>query len=191
MIPFPRDDLFVGREDIIAEISEKRTASPNHTRVALVGLIRRHWVSIRYAYRIRESSSQTWVFWVHAGNAARFEQAYRDIATKLDLPGRAEPKADIPQLVYNWLCDEANGQWLMTVDNADEDHVFFSHNTESGPHIGESPYRATPLARFLPRSINGAVLFTSRNLVATINLVRKKDNVIRVKPMAEDDALAI
>jgi hypothetical protein len=41
MIPFSRDDLFVGREDIIAEISSKRhkqAASRNHTRLALVGL---------------------------------------------------------------------------------------------------------------------------------------------------------
>jgi hypothetical protein len=40
IVPFSRDDLFVGREDIIAEISEKRkqAASRNHTRLALVGL---------------------------------------------------------------------------------------------------------------------------------------------------------
>jgi len=41
MVPFSRDDLFVGREDIIAKISEKRNkqaASRNHTRIALVGL---------------------------------------------------------------------------------------------------------------------------------------------------------
>lgn len=40
IVPFSRDDLFVGREDIIAKISEKRkqTVSRNHTRLALVGL---------------------------------------------------------------------------------------------------------------------------------------------------------
>jgi hypothetical protein len=41
MVPFSRDDLFVGRGDIIAKISEKRSkqvASRNHTRIALVGL---------------------------------------------------------------------------------------------------------------------------------------------------------
>jgi hypothetical protein len=40
MVPFLRDDLFVGRGDIIAKISEKRkqAASWNHTRIALVGL---------------------------------------------------------------------------------------------------------------------------------------------------------
>jgi hypothetical protein len=40
MIPFSKDSLFVGREDIIGEISEKRkqAALRNHTRLALIGL---------------------------------------------------------------------------------------------------------------------------------------------------------
>lgn len=38
MVPFAKDDLFVGREDIIAKISGRRAAAPTHTRVALVGL---------------------------------------------------------------------------------------------------------------------------------------------------------
>lgn len=40
MVPFSRDDLFVGREEIIAEIREKseQAASWNHIRLALVGL---------------------------------------------------------------------------------------------------------------------------------------------------------
>jgi hypothetical protein len=40
MVPFSRDDFFIGREDIIAKMSEKRkhVALRNHTRIALVGL---------------------------------------------------------------------------------------------------------------------------------------------------------
>jgi hypothetical protein len=38
MVPFARDDSFVGREDTIAKISERKAAAPTHTRVALVGL---------------------------------------------------------------------------------------------------------------------------------------------------------
>jgi uncharacterized membrane protein YuzA (DUF378 family) len=38
MVPFAKDDLFVGQEDIIAKISGRRAAAPTHTRVALVGL---------------------------------------------------------------------------------------------------------------------------------------------------------
>ena len=69
--------------------------------------------------------------------------------------------------------------------------LFSSHNTEPGQHIRDSPYRATALASFLPRTTNETVLLTSRNTIAAINLMGKKDNVIRVEPMAEDDALEV
>lgn len=72
-------------------------------------------IAIEYAYRLKESAPDIWVFWVHASNAARFEQAYRDIAAKVDLPGRDDPKTDILRLVCNWLCDEKNGRWLMNL----------------------------------------------------------------------------
>ena len=40
MIPFRKDDRFVGREDVLAEIDKRRkhTISQNHVRLALVGL---------------------------------------------------------------------------------------------------------------------------------------------------------
>lgn len=66
-------------------------------------------IAIEYAYRLKESAPDIWVFWVHASNAARFEQAYRDIVAKVDLAGRDDPKMDILRLVCNWLCGERNG----------------------------------------------------------------------------------
>lgn len=40
MIPFPRDSMFVGREDILAEINRRyeKVALRSHIRVALAGL---------------------------------------------------------------------------------------------------------------------------------------------------------
>jgi hypothetical protein len=40
MIPFQKDDNFVGREDILTKIHEKfkQAASQDHRRLALVGL---------------------------------------------------------------------------------------------------------------------------------------------------------
>ena len=131
------------------------------------------------------------MFWVHASNAARFKQAYRDIAAKVELPGRDDPKADILRLVYNWLCDETNGRWFMIVDNADEDHIFFRPDADLVAHTGDPHHGATPLASFLPQTPNGWILATSRDLVAAVNLVGKRYNVIQVEPMAEEDALAL
>ncbi|KAF2185579.1 hypothetical protein K469DRAFT_687903 [Zopfia rhizophila CBS 207.26] len=182
MVPFQRDSAFVGREDILAKIREKfeQAASQDHSRVALVGLggVGKSQIAIEYAYRVRESASQTWVFWVHASNAARFEQVYRDIAVKVELPGHDDPKADILRLVYNWLCDERNGRWLIVLDNADDDRVFSSPRVDlDGVAQGaEPPGGATPLTSFLPQTPNGWILVTSRDLVAAVNLVGMRRN---------------
>ncbi|KAB5569902.1 hypothetical protein GE09DRAFT_1283104 [Coniochaeta sp. 2T2.1] len=72
-------------------------------------------------FRARRSRSPpgqpgTWVFWVHAGTQARVEEGFRAIADAVKLPGRNQPKADIPQLVYNWLSNERNGRWVTILE---------------------------------------------------------------------------
>ncbi|KFY86469.1 hypothetical protein V500_07615 [Pseudogymnoascus sp. VKM F-4518 (FW-2643)] len=195
-VPFQRDSAFVGRKDILTEIGEKlELAAPrDHCRVALVGLggIGKSQIVIEYAYKLRESAPQTWVFWVHASNAARFKEAYTNIATKIELPGWDDPKADILRLVYNWLCDERNGRWLIILDNADDDRVFStSADSDSIAHGSEAPREAAPLESFLPQSSNGWILVTLRDLVAAVNLIGTRRNVIRVEPMAEEEALML
>jgi hypothetical protein len=130
---------------------------------------------------------------VHASNAARFKQAYRDIAAKVDLADCDDPKADILQLLRNWLCDDRNGRWLMILDNADDDQVFSSPGAgEDGAAQGAEFARgAAPLASFLPQTTNGWILVTSRYLVVAVNLVGTKHNVIQVEPKADEDALML
>ena len=82
-------------------------------------------LALQYAHGIRDASPQTFVFWVHASTRARFEEAYRDIADRLQLPGRSDPKANVLRLVSDWLRDEANGQWVMVLDNVDDVEMFF------------------------------------------------------------------
>jgi tetratricopeptide (TPR) repeat protein len=137
-----------------------------------------------------------WVFWVHASNAARFEQAYREIAAQVELPGRDDPKTDILRAVHSWLCDESNGRWLMVVDNADDDRVFASASTIDDPssavqRADPAKEAAAPLASFLPQAATGWILVTSRDLVAAVNLVGARHNVVEVDPMGEQDALTL
>lgn len=139
-----------------------------------------------------------WVFWVHASNTARFKQAYEEIAARIELPGRNDPKMDILPLVRSWLCDERNGRWLLIVDNADDDGVFTSTSVSANGDLdsvahGSNPAQeaAAPLASFLPQAANGWVLVTSRDRVAAMNLVGAGRNVIDVEPMDEPDALTL
>ncbi|MCJ1428558.1 hypothetical protein MMC29_006468 [Sticta canariensis] len=149
--------MFVGREDIIANIYEghEQVASQSHSRVALVGLggVGKSQIAIEYAYRVRESKPQIWVFWIHASNAVRFEQAYRNIAVKVEIPGRDDPKANVVRLVYDWLCDEKSGQWLMILDNADDQGVFLYSGSDfltTGQVNSESSRKAPLVSVGLP-----------------------------------------
>ncbi|KAL5405580.1 hypothetical protein PMIN04_012295 [Paraphaeosphaeria minitans] len=94
-------------------------------RAALVGLggVGMSQLAIQYAHSIRDASPHTFVFWVHANTRARFEEAYRDIADRLQLPGRSDPKANVLWMARDWLQDEAsgrrNGAVLITSQNKD------------------------------------------------------------------------
>lgn len=59
---------------------------------------------------MRESAPDVWVFWIHASNAARLEQRYQEVAAVAEILGRDDPKTNLLQLVYQWLCDARNGR---------------------------------------------------------------------------------
>ena len=64
---------------------------------------------------------------------------------------------NILQLVYQCLCDPRNGRWLMVLDNADDENIFFSGHTSN---------KRGPLVSFLPQAAHGSILITSRNGLA-------------------------
>ncbi|KAJ5917518.1 hypothetical protein N7466_011072 [Penicillium verhagenii] len=182
-VPFRQDKMFVGREAVISAIEENHGAiGHRHERVALVGLagVGKTQIAIEYSYRVRESSPDTWIFWIHASNATRLEQGYQEIAAVVDIPGRDDPQSNILQLVYRWLCDAQNGRWLMVLDNANEDSLCFRGNGSN---------ERGPLARFLPQAAHGSILITSRNGLAARNLVGSDGHMIKVHPMNEEESL--
>ncbi|CAI7593360.1 unnamed protein product, partial [Penicillium pancosmium] len=191
-VPFPRDPDFVSRNTLINQIREKSLVLGS--RIALVGLggVGKSQLAIEYSYRIRSKSPATWVFWVHASNEARFEQSFRDIADQLKLPSRQDPKANIFNLVENWLRDENNGKWICVLDNADNDKFLCSLRTsDKGASTKESPNASTkPLLEYLPRSPNGSTIITSRSRDIALKMVRPND-LIEVYPMERSEALEL
>ncbi|KAH8669305.1 hypothetical protein BGZ61DRAFT_483478 [Ilyonectria robusta] len=180
-IPFPPDPKFVERTDIVLWLRDQ-TAQPG-SRAALVGLggIGKSQVAIHYAHKVRQASPDTWVFWVHASSRARFEEAYRNIADKLQLPGRDDPKRNVLQLVHTWLCDEENGPWMMVLDNTDSVEVFFP---------GAHGSRDQSLASFLPKTGRGSIIITSRNTDAAERLAGP-DAIYNVPIMEKSQALQL
>ncbi|KAF1812001.1 hypothetical protein P152DRAFT_488337, partial [Eremomyces bilateralis CBS 781.70] len=187
-VPFAPDPDFVDRPDILTWICDK-CAGPG-ARAALVGLggVGKSQIAIRYCYDIRDTSPQTSIFWVYASTKARFEEAYRDIADRLKLPGRENPKADILRLVRNWLCEETNGQWTMILDNVDDVETFSSRKGEQ-----DKPSESPPasLAVYLPQSPNGSILITSRNKDAAAGLAGGYKNIKEVQAMDEAQGLQL
>ncbi|KAF1974637.1 TPR-like protein [Bimuria novae-zelandiae CBS 107.79] len=190
-VPFRRDPHFVDRH-ILSEIHCK--SQEPASRVALVGLggVGKSQLAVEYSYRVREKSPATWVFWVHASSRARFEEGYRKIAERGKLSGWDQPDVDILKPVHNWLCDEANGHWVMIIDNADDLSVFpRPTQRRNGSKDDVSSNAAASLLELLPQSPNGSILITSRSRDVAFRLTGSYADIIRVQPMDQAHALAL
>ncbi|GAB1311975.1 hypothetical protein MFIFM68171_02185 [Madurella fahalii] len=191
MIPFSRDEDFVARQALLDRIS--RSCGRPGSRTALVGLggVGKSQLAIEYAYRIRERSPEAWVFWVHASNAARFEQSFRGIAAHVRIPGRHNPKTNIFQLVHDWLGDERNGRWVLILDNLDNARFLTASCVGGDGHPADiDSTNSQPLIRCLPQCQHGSILVTSRSREAASELVEDRD-IIAVDPMDKEDALTL
>jgi hypothetical protein len=111
------------------------------------------------------------VFWVHASNAARIKQGYRDIADQVRLAGRNDPQADVFKLVHNWLRNE-NDKWLLVLDNADDAAALTlpASNEPKAQASSRDGARPRLLSWHLPRSKNGSVLVNSRTRSVALQL---------------------
>ncbi|KAH7343104.1 hypothetical protein BKA66DRAFT_577115 [Pyrenochaeta sp. MPI-SDFR-AT-0127] len=132
-----------------------------------------------------------WVFWVHASNAARFEQSYRDITNCIKVPGRQNPKAGIFQLVHEWLQDEEEGRRFLILDNVD-DPGFLLKAQSAGRDRETSSINdksSQPLISYVPRRQNRSVLITTRSRNMGLQLVEQRD-IITVESTEKRDAMA-
>ncbi|OCK76426.1 HET-domain-containing protein [Lepidopterella palustris CBS 459.81] len=182
-IPFRRDPDFIDRGPLLDHIRKK--CSVPASRIALVGLggVGKSQLAIEYCYRTKDRSPETCVFWVHASNAARLEQSYRDIADQVQLHGRKDLQANVFELVYGWLRNENNGKWLLVLDNADDAAALFSLAADSQkPQTSGDSKLARPLYTYLPQSKNGSILVTTRTKSVALKLVEESD-IIPIQPM--------
>ena len=176
-VPFQKDDKFIDRSNIFAQIEKQLHM---HHRASLCGIggvgyissiqysivdanrsIRKSQIAIEYAYRFRQYRKQSHVFWVYAASTIRFMQAYRDIALTLKLPGCNDTNTDPCELVFKWLNEDDSGSWLMILDNADDADVFFRSSISSTPRAQTS----RPLIDYFPRRLSPLrlLIVTSRN----------------------------
>ncbi|PTB62779.1 purine and uridine phosphorylase [Trichoderma citrinoviride] len=181
LVPFGRNQDFVGRQSILSELVEKIRPSANKDdcqRTALEGLggVGKTQLAIEASYLIRNEHPDCSVFWVPALDAASFESAYRDIGKHLKVKNIDDNGADVKQLVKAALSEESSGSWLLVVDNADDVTLLFG---------------AAGLSAHMPFSRRGSILFTTRNHEAAVRLDIPSRNIIHVVEMGQDEALSL
>jgi hypothetical protein len=98
--------------------------------------------------------------WIHASTITRFDQAYKEVARKARLPGWDDPKANTLQLVFEWLSSESVDRWLLILDNADDANVFFGTKHDL---LSQGMEKYKTIANYLPRSLNGSIIITTRD----------------------------
>lgn len=125
------------------------------------------------------------MLWVHASNAARFEQSFRDIADCVKIFGRRDPRANVFELVHDWL-RECKQKWLLVLDNVDDARFLLDRLAAST----NANTTSKPLREYLPHCERGSILVTTRNKEAALKLVNQRD-VVHVDPMDEAQALAL
>ena len=125
-------------------------------RAAILGLggVGKSRMALELVSRTMSQHSSLSVFWVQGTNVLTFENDYLEIGKKLEIPGIQDEKANIKNLVKQRLGLESVGEWIMVLDNADEEEIWGAKSRE-----GEG----TALVDYLPVSATGLVLVTTRN----------------------------
>ena len=84
----------------------------------------------------------------------------QEIAKEARLVGAEDPKVDQLQLVRPWLESKEFGDWVVVIDNTNDESLSFGDDENQGPEPS-SPIRK--LAQYFPRCSNGSILLTTRN----------------------------
>ncbi|KAF3390284.1 Kinesin light chain 3, partial [Penicillium rolfsii] len=172
-VPLLPDPDFVDHGTLLDQIHEKGHIPG--ARIALVGL---------GGVGLRSQSPDTWVSWIHASNAVRFEQSCREIAERAKIPGRQNPRANIYKLIYDWLNDATTRKWVLILDSLDDDgflHTICSVEQE-GLRSKQSGVPGRSIWSYFAHSLEGLIIITSRSRRVVSRLV-EECNTIPVEPM--------
>jgi tetratricopeptide (TPR) repeat protein len=147
-VPFSRNPLFTGREDLLDQLHQKLTmaGTSNATTAAVAALtqpqalkglggIGKTQLAIEYAYRYQDDYPHT--FWINAATEEALITSFVTIAGLLpSFPAKHEQdQHKIVEAVKHWL-EQSRTHWLLLFDNADDIALVRSFLPKNGPgHI--------------------------------------------------------
>ncbi|KAL8992228.1 MAG: hypothetical protein Q9169_007264 [Polycauliona sp. 2 TL-2023] len=176
MVPFERDTRYIDRSDVTSRLDSELDTT-HRAALAGIGGVGKTQVVVDYCYRYRDRHPLDHVFWVHASTASRIEQAYKQIARKLNLPGWDDLSLNTFEIVSEWLSE--HGPWLLILDNADDIDLFY------GPPVAAAQYK--PMHEYLPRYEGSSTLITTRDTRVAYRLSDRQDPII-VQTMTPQNA---
>ena len=88
--------------------------------------------------------------------------------------------------MFDWLNDDDHSPWLLVLDNADDEDMFFrpARQSQSTDILQK---QLEMLAQYLPRNAQGSILITTRNRRVGVRFA-ERDRPIIVPPLEVDDA---
>jgi tetratricopeptide (TPR) repeat protein len=181
IIPFSRNQSFVGRELQLVELEVKLFSNKQTTTtLAIVGPggTGKSQLALEAAYRTKQNSRSCSVFWMDASDIDSLYRSYASVAQKLSIPGCDDDQADIKQVVKRCVAAISAQQCLLIYDNVE--------GTTLQPS-GSSTTQAADLADFLPHSKLCSVILTTTESYTAEALAPQ--NVTALHELTPDSAL--
>ena len=143
-------------------------------RAYLLASLRKTQIALEYVYE-RASENNCNIFWVQGSGVSKFSEGFRDIAQHVGISlVRTEADGTGLLTVKRWLQGPNSGNWILVIDNADNEADFVANNG--------------PIAKFIPQGAHGNLIFTTRSRqVASWQGWR----MIEVGKMEEEEALKL
>lgn len=128
---------------------------------------------------------------MNAGSTIRFKHAYSEIARRFKLKDW-DTSADPFRSVYDWFRDEANGRWLLVLDDADDPRVLFDSRGDTQiKEFEQEESGIRPLAAYVPQTASGSILVTSRDRNVAFRLTNNERSIIKVDSMGPEETLSL
>jgi hypothetical protein len=122
LIPFSRNELFVGREPQLAELQAMLFSNKQATTTLAVvgpGGTGKSQLALEAVYRTRLNNKNCSVFWIDASDTDSLYRSYASVAQKLSIPGYDDDQADIKHIVKRCVAEVSTRQCLLVFDNAE------------------------------------------------------------------------
>ncbi|KAE8151308.1 hypothetical protein BDV25DRAFT_138934 [Aspergillus avenaceus] len=178
VIPSIMNRKFTGREEILERLKQKLFFKKGTPEIALFGLggVGKTQVALQLATWVKENMPKISIFWAPALSKESFEQACTEIVSELHIR-KVSDQESVMETVRRHLSSEAAGQWLLIVDNADDQNMLFGDGTRSGLH------------EYFPRSEGGVIMLTSRFREIATSFASK--DVLELREMVPQEAASL